>query len=39
MRLDGDLDGLRPALGAKHAYLFVNEAYEMLHLIQDGLNL
>jgi hypothetical protein len=39
MRLQGDLDQLRPPLAAKHAHLLVDEPYETLHLVQDGLNL
>jgi len=39
MRLYRDLDRLRSPLAAKHAHLLVDEPYETLHLIQDGLNL
>ena len=39
MWLDGDLDCLRSAPGAKHAHFLVDEAHEMLHPIQNGFNL
>jgi hypothetical protein len=39
VRCHGDLDGERPIFVTLHAHLLVNEPYEMLHLIQDGLNL
>ncbi len=39
MRLYDDLDHLRSRLAAMHSDLLVDEPYETLHLIQDGLNL
>jgi hypothetical protein len=39
MGLQGDLDGLGPALETMHAHRMVNEAYKMLQAVQDGLNL
>jgi hypothetical protein len=39
MRLQRDLDRLRPPLPAKQAHLAVYEAREPLHLIQNGFNL
>src|ERR1035437_6406548 len=39
MRLYGDLDRLRPALVAWHAHIPVHEPDEVLHGVQNGLNL
>jgi hypothetical protein len=37
--LKDDVDGLRQPLVAMEAYFLVDEAYEPLHAIKDGLNL
>ena len=39
VRLHGDLDGERSIFVPMHAHLLVDEPYETLYLIQDGLNL
>jgi hypothetical protein len=39
MHFDADLDRFRSPLAAQHLHLLVYEFHEMLHLIQDGLNL
>jgi len=39
MRLHRDLDRLRLPLPAMQAHLAVHETHEMLHSIQNGLNL
>ncbi len=39
MRFHGDLDRKRPAFVAMQAHPLVDEAHEMLHSVQDGLNL
>ena len=38
MGLDRNLDGERSAL-TLHSHLCIDEAHEMLHPVQDGLNL
>ncbi len=39
MRSHGDLDQERPRLVRMHPHFLVDEAHEMLHLVQDGFNL
>jgi hypothetical protein len=39
MRLDADLDGLGLLLSALQAHLAIHETDEVLHTIQNGLNL
>ncbi len=39
MRGDPDLDQFRPRLAGVHLHFFVYKAQEMLHPVQDGLNL